>query len=80
MECPFCKFSIPNDADVCGHCGAEAELHPNGTFGRVWGVISGFFVGLMISLMFFPPLAIFTAPIGAFVGWKMSKYQKVWVR
>jgi hypothetical protein len=22
IQCPFCKFNIPNDAIVCGHCHA----------------------------------------------------------
>ena len=32
MECPFCKYYVPEGASVCGHCGAEevekTRFHP----------------------------------------------------
>ena len=79
MECPFCKFSIPSTANVCGHCGAVAELQPNGTFSRVFSASWGFAIGLIIGIGF-GPVAIFTAPAGAFYNWKRTKYEKVWFR
>jgi hypothetical protein len=49
QTCPFCRFSIPDDAVVCGHCGAEkrsvpiADTDTDGSagFGLVAAVIGG---------------------------------------
>lgn len=32
MKCVYCKFKVPNDADVCGHCGGDlSEQHRHRT-------------------------------------------------
>lgn len=32
MKCLYCKFTVPNDANVCGHCGRDlTEQHRHRT-------------------------------------------------
>jgi len=45
-QCSQCKFNIPNDASVCGHCGSGQPYKVRDK--SMQGRIAGFFQGLFV--------------------------------
>lgn len=82
-KCGFCRFDIPREATICGHCGAryetlvsERHLGVRILFG-LWGLIKGVFMftifSLIIAYFFADPediekWALIAGLLGAFVG------------
>ncbi|CAM5532399.1 hypothetical protein TMEC54S_00283 [Thauera mechernichensis] len=61
-KCGYCKFNIPRDAEVCGHCGATfetiiSERHWSVRFlFGLWGLLRGlvlFSIAALIAAYFF---------------------------
>ena len=49
-KCGHCKFSVPDDAIVCGYCGAQfVKFRDTSFFARVWSALlcAGFFYALV---------------------------------
>ena len=50
--CPACKFEVPDNANVCGHCGRELyryDGYDTSFSGRLWAGVKGAFGGIIIS-------------------------------
>lgn len=51
-QCPLCKFRIPSDAVICGHCGASMSVEDDQSFlGKLNAAVKGFMTGVGISLV-----------------------------
>lgn len=71
QTCPFCRFSVPDGAVVCGHCGAEKRTVPiteNNTDGNpVVGVIVAVLAAVGAWFFFETVKAVIIGAIGGFV-------------
>ncbi|MEY4283571.1 MAG: zinc ribbon domain-containing protein [Betaproteobacteria bacterium] len=79
QKCPYCRFSIPSDAIVCGHCGAEKRTVVTEPFdpsivseaGAVMGAIAlalAAWFGLLSTFPWFPEHSIKGVLLGAVAG------------
>ncbi len=82
-ECAYCKFKIPRDAEVCGHCGATFETIISERHWSIrllfglWGLVRGVFlfsIAALIAAYFFTESenigtwAVIGGLLGAVVG------------
>ena len=69
--CAYCKFDVPTDASVCGHCGAKFRREILNTGGgtrfalAIWGLLKGTFSFGITALM----AGYFFADAGKTVTW-----------
>lgn len=81
-NCGHCRMSVPKQASVCGHCGAEfVKYRDTSVVGRIFGAGVGAVIAGIGCFMFFNEgMGILGAIVGGGIGFFIGSVEERSVR